>query len=88
VEVCSRLGRELAPGQPDDDPSGDLKRSVSGAIDLERAASGVERVAVELDDGAVVAPESVDLVPLDVRIHLRPREVVAVEEREEAILEL
>src|SRR5439155_23454100 len=46
----------------------------------------MERVAVEFDDHLFPPPQSIDLVALDDRVQLRPRDVVVVAEVEEVTL--
>jgi hypothetical protein len=79
---------ELAPGDPHDAPSRCRERAVAGAVGLEGAAGGVDGVAVELGDEAVVGPGGVDawcgaVCERDARVRARAREAVGVEEGEE-----
>jgi hypothetical protein len=57
------------------------------AVVLERPAGAVGRVTVGLDDDPLVPPEEVDLVALDLHVHLRLREPVAAAKLEEAFFE-
>ena len=81
------VGGELAPGDPDDAVAGDLKRPVPCAVTLERLPRAVRREAVAVDDEAFRVPRRVELAVIAVAVDLRAREVVGIDEGEEAALE-
>ncbi len=60
----------------------------SGTVVLERLSAAVSRVAVGLDDEALLAPEEVDGEAADAHVHFGRRELVTVADAEKAALEL
>src|SRR3954447_8493445 len=83
-----RLRRELAPGDAHDPiaPEGEL--AISRAVALEALPRGVDGVAVQLDDDALVGPEGVGLVWAEGLVHRRPRQRVSLREVEERRFEV
>src|SRR3954452_9712592 len=80
-----RLRRELAPGDAHDPiaPEGEL--AISRAVALEALPRGVDGVAVQLDDDALVGPEGVGLVWAEGRVHRRPRQRVSLAKSRNAV---
>jgi hypothetical protein len=63
-----------------------LEVSVAPAVAFECGSGGVEGVAVDLDDQAVVGPEHVDLVAADASVGLRWREAGLADQLEQSAL--
>jgi hypothetical protein len=78
----------VPPGDAEDAPAFRRQSPIARTVVLEGLARGVEGVAVELDDQPLLSPGGVDLHSLDDGVRLRARQVVCVEEGEEAGLEL
>jgi hypothetical protein len=79
---------KLAPGDADGAVAGGREGSVSGAVVFEGLAGGVDVVAVELDDEALVGPEGVGLVWAERLVGRRSWEAVLLGEVEERGLEV
>src|SRR5690606_25299382 len=78
-----RLIRELGPGHADDAEAGSRERRIPSAVGLERGARGVERVAVDLDDEPLRAPEEIDFVSAHDDVRFRLAESRLADQREE-----
>ncbi len=62
-----------APGEPNHAVARQQQVRVPPAVPVERGASAVRRVAVDLRDEPVGAPEEIHLVALELDVHLRRR---------------
>src|SRR3954447_13433643 len=82
-----RIVGELAPGDADHAPPGDLQGAVLGPVALERRPRAVGGEAVALDDDAVLGPGGVELAVVAAAVDVRSRKAVGVQEGEEAALE-
>jgi hypothetical protein len=83
---------ELAPGDADHSPSGDLQAPIAFPVGLERRTGPVCAAAVEFDDHPLRSPKAVsfDLVAVDVEqdVQLTSRQVGAGKQRRKSVLEL
>ena len=83
---------QLPPGDPDHPPPSHVEHSVPCPVALERGHGAMEAVTIQFDDHALSPPQAIALDPgarnTDRSIDLRPRQREAVEEGDEAILEL
>lgn len=80
---------ELAPGDADAAPPGDVKRAVLGAVCLEGPPGAVRLVAVDLDDESRLGPDEVAFADGgDLVVDEGARQVMLDEEREELGLEV
>src|SRR3954468_14245455 len=82
-----RVVDQLPPGDADDAPAGDDELPVPGAVRFEGLARAVRREAVALDDESLLGPGGVELAVVASAVDRRARQVVGVEEGEEAALE-
>ena len=83
-----RSGLEPPRGHPQHPLTGDGQLRVAQPVLLERAPGVVGRAAVQLHHQPRVAPEEVDLVAVEERVHLGPGQAVRGTELEEALLQL
>jgi hypothetical protein len=83
-----RLLGDLSPGHAENAKSACLQIRVPGAVTLERRASRVKSVAVDLDDQTTVAPQQVDLMPADSDIDLGARKARGGDQTQEAFFGL
>ena len=68
--------------------AGQLEVHVLSAVAFEGSPHRVERVAVHLDHPPLLAPQEVDLVAVQPRVHLRIGQAAAAAQSEECLLEL
>jgi len=80
--------QQLLVGKAPDAPPGDHQIGIADGIAPLCAPRAVSGRAVGLDDQALLAPDEVTLVALDVHVHLGAGEVVPVAEGQEDLLEL
>jgi hypothetical protein len=62
---------ELPPRDADHSPARSLESAVARAVSFEGVSGGVCRVAVELDDEAMLRPDAIDLQSFDDCVGLR-----------------
>jgi hypothetical protein len=83
-----RFAAETTVGDANRLVSADLASDVLGPIALERGPMTMERIAVELDDYALVGPEGIDLVAEHFDIGLKRRKALLATKASKAMLQL
>jgi hypothetical protein len=75
-------------GEARDQEPGELQVDVLSAVAFEGPSHRMEGVAVNLDHSPLLAPQEVDLVAMQLHVHLGVGQAAAAAECEECLLEL